>query len=577
MPRESSLTRLLPALGWLRQYRRPDFGADLLAGLITAVLLIPQAVAFAALAGLPPQAGLYASIIPPLIYALFASSRTLSVGPVSLAALLVASALGGSGHAPGEAAYLRDALVLAALSGLILLGMGIARLGKLVSLLSHPVLAGFTSAAAIVIMVSQLPNLTGITLPRGEQLFGALAHAWSQRDQLLPLTSLVGVASLVLLLLGKAPLEGALRRLGLPRTRAQLISRGTPLLVLGLIIVLAARLELERHGVATVGSIPAGLPTLNLEFLVAPGWFELLPAALLIAVIGYVESISVAKVLAYRRRQRVAPNQELIALGLANVGAAVSSGMPVAGSLNRSMANFGAGARTQLAGVVASLAVVGAALFLTPWFAHLPHATLAALIIVSVLPLLDFRTLRSTWRVDKADFAAMTGTFAGVLALGLEIGLAVGVALSLAIHIWRTGQPHVAVVGRIAGSQHYRNVQRHRVETWPELLLVRVDESLYFANTDFVEGFVADALSEQPQARHLVLICSAVNNIDHSALESLENLALSLREAGVTLHLAEVKGPVMDRLRRSELPRLLRPGRVFLSTEEAVRELTAGD
>lgn len=567
------LSRLFPILQWLRGYGRDDLVDDLAAGTITAILLIPQGMAYALLAGLPAEVGLYASIVPPIVYALFGTSRALAVGPVSVAALLVANALAAVGSSPGDPAYLVNALVLAALSGVILLAMGVLRLGALVNFLSHPVLSGFTSAAAIIIIISQLQNLTGIPLPRSGSTWEMVSHAWSHLNEWALPTTLIGLVSVGILLFLKGPFVRLLVRGGVSQKSATLASRVGPLaLVLGATL-LVWLLNLPESGVAIVGAIPSGLPTPTLAFLDSDMVRTLLPSAFMIALIGYVESVSVAKVLAYRRRQKVDANQELVALGVSNLAAAVAGAMPVAGGFSRSMVNFAAGARTQLAAIFTALLVAVAALFLTPVFYFLPKAALAAVIVVAVAPLIDWRTLVHTLHYDKADAAALLATFLGVLALDIEIGLVIGILLSIAVFQWRTSQPHVAIVGRVPGTEHYRNVQRHQVETWPELLLVRVDRSLYFANTSHVEEIIARGVSEQREVRHLVLICSAVNTIDHSALESLEQLADSLKEAGVTMHLAEVKGPVMDRLRHSELMEHLAPGQVFLSTEDAVRSL----
>lgn len=569
MTLRTQLTRFIPAMDWLLHYDRANLADDITAGIITAVLLIPQGMAYALLAGLPPEMGLYASIVPPVIYALLGSSRPLSVGPVSVAALLVANALGASGIAPGDPAYLADALLLAAMTGAILLIMAAMRLGTLVNFLSHPVLSGFTSGAAVLIILSQLPNLTG--MPKFDTHDGLPDAAVLQAVE--PTTAALGIGAVIVLLLMKTPLIRLLRFMGMSTHASGLASRAGPLALIAIMAVLVWGLDLNRLGVDIVGHIPSGLPTLTLDFLDLARARELLPAAMLIALIGYVESVSVAKVLAHRRRQKIRNNQELIALGAANVASAVTGSMPVAGGFSRSMVNYAAGARTQLAAIITAGLVAVAALFFMPLFYYLPRAALAAVIVVAVAPLLDWKAAVSAWRYDRADAAALLVTFLGVILVDIETGLLLGLAVSVGTFLWRSSRPHVAVVGRVPGTHHFRNVSRYRVETWPELLLLRVDRSLFFANTGHVEDLVAATAAEQPDLRHLVLICSAVNSIDHSALESLEQLAESLREADITLHLAEVKGPTMDRLRRSDLLKHLAPGQVFLSTEEAVETL----
>ncbi len=345
-------------------------------------------------------------------------------------------------------------------------------------------------------------------------------------------------------------------------------------------------MQLGQQGIAIVGALPAGLPTPGWDFLqwnLLQGdqglqWSrvaDLLPSAILISLIGYVESISVAKVLAHRRRQKINNNQELIALGACNIAASFTGGMPVAGGFSRSSVNFAAGARTQLAALITAALVAVVALFFTPLFYYLPKAALAAVIVVAVASLFDWRSFINTYHYDKADALTLAVTFAGVLLLNIELGLLAGVLVGVGAFLWRSSQPHVAIVGRIAGSHHFRNIHRHQVETWPELLLLRVDRSLFFANISYVEELVAEQAMEKPELKDLVIICSAVNSIDYSALETLEQLADSLRSAGIRLHLAEVKGPVMDRLRQQGVQHWLAPGQIFLSTQQAVEQLCA--
>jgi SulP family sulfate permease len=571
-PHRSILVRHLPFLWWGRAYSREDFGGDLLAGVITAILLVPQGMAFGLLAGLPAEAGLYASILPPIAYALFGTSRTLAVGPVSVAAIMVAQALAGL---PAGADYVASALLLALLSGVILFVLGLARLGVLANFLSHPVLSGFTSAAAVIIVLSQLPSLIGLSLPRHLPLAEMPAAIVAGLARLNLHTLGLGLLSVALLLLSGAPLERALARTGISRARAGVIGKTAPLAVVALTTLLVAGFALDaEHGVAVVGTLPEGLPVFALD---VPAWsslVQLMPAATLIAIVGYVESVSIAKTLANRRRQAVDPNQELLALGAANFAAAVSGGMPVAGGFSRTMVNYNAGARTQAAAIVTALLVGTVALFFTPLLAHVPKAALAAIIIVAVSKLIDLHTAVAAWRYDRHDGAVLLATAAGVLLLGIEVGLTAGVVLSLLLYIWRASRPHLAVLGRLPGTEHFRNVKRYQnLESWPHLLLLRVDEHLSFANSAYLEQVLMEHVARAPALKHLVLVCSGINGIDFSALEMLMKLASSLKDAHVTMHLAEVKGPVMDKLRDTGLLGLLQPGRVFLSTHEAVEAL----
>lgn len=570
--RRTGLARLLPGAGWLHGYGRHDFNADLVAGLVTAVLLIPQAMALGMLAGLPPQVGLYASIAAPIAYALFGSSRTLAVGPVAVAAIMVAEALA----APEVRAHgtpLGNALLLAFECGLILLAMAALRMGMIINFLSHPVLAGFTTGAAVLILLTQLPLLLGIDSAPVLTVHEIAGSIVRQLDAVEPATLILGVASVVLLGLFGGPLRRRLRRLS-GKEWTLVLARGGPLAVVGLAMLAVVLLDLDRtRGVATVGAIPAGLPAPDLGFLRLGSWVALFPSALLIALISYVESVSIAKILANRERRRIDPNRELTGLGAANLAAAFTSGMPVAGSFSRTMVNFSAGARSQAAAVVAALAIGVTLLFLAPWFERLPNASLAAIIVVAVAPLIDLKAVRSLWRYQRSEAAVLLVTLASVLLLGIETGLVTGLLISLVAYIWRTSRPHVAVVGRIPGTEHFRNVLRHDVETWPGLALIRVDESLTFANIGVVEDFIMTHLSRNRDVKHLVLVCTGINHIDSSALESLERLIAGLQEAAVTVHLAEVKGPVLDALDRAGLPARMAPGRVFFRTAEAVEAL----
>jgi SulP family sulfate permease len=570
--RRARLERLLPILAWGRAYSREDLNGDLLAGIITAILLVPQGMAFGLLAGLPPQAGLYAAILPPVVYAMLGTSRTLAVGPVSVAAIMVAHAL--ADVQPG-ADYIASALVLALLGGIVLLALGALRLGLLANFLSHSVLSGFTSAAAIIIIVSQLPHLLGIALPGKLTLQDAPGAVLGAIANLNLPTLGLGVLSVMLLLLSGRPLERLLAKLGMTKAHAGVVGKTAPLAVVLVGTFLVAGLGLDAgHGVAVVGTLPTGLPDFGIALAGPEVVGELLPAAVLIALVGYVESVSIAKTLANRHRQTIDPNQELIALGGANFAAALSGGMPVAGGFSRTMVNYSAGARTQAAAIVTALLVGAVALFFTPALAQVPKAALAAIIIVAVSRLIDIRGAITAWRYDRHDGVVLLGTTLGVLVVGIEAGLMLGVVLSLLLYVWRASRPHVAELGRLPGSEHFRNINRYAdLETWPEILLLRVDENLSFANSAYLEEIIMERVAHKPRLEHLVLVASSINSVDLSALETLGKLAQSLRSAQISLHLAEVKGPVMDRLKHTGLIKSLDPGRVFLSAHEAVETL----
>ncbi|MCW4152739.1 SulP family inorganic anion transporter [Halomonas sp. 18H] len=558
--------RMIPLIGWLKGYRAETLARDGLAAVIVTLMLVPQALAYALLAGLPPEMGLYASMLPLVLYALLGTSATLAVGPVAVASLMTASALGGIAE-PGSAEYVGAALVLAALSGLMLVGMGVLRLGFLANFLSHPVISGFVTASGLLIATSQLRHILGVEAS-GHNLLEMVTSLFGQLDTLNGVTLVMGLGVWAYLVLSRRYLKSGLIRLGLTDAVAGLLSRAAPVSAVIVTTLLAWGLSLGSQGVALVGKVPGGLPALAMPSLEADLWSALLPAALLISLVGFVESVSVAQSLAAKRRQRIDPNQELIALGMANLGAGVSGGAPVSGGFSRSVVNFEAGAVTPLAGAFTALGIGVAALTLTEPLAFLPRATLAATIIVAVSTLIDLPAIKRTWAYSWADGVAMLATLLLTLFHGVESGILAGVVLSLGLHLYRTSQPHSAVVGRVPGTEHFRNVRRHEVETDERLSILRVDESLYFANARYLEDTVMALVARQPGVADIVLACQAVNLIDASALESLEAINSRLRDAGVSLHLAEVKGPVMDRLEQTDFLHEL-TGQVFLSTFSA--------
>ena len=545
--------------------------ADGVAALIVTIMLIPQSLAYALLAGLPPEVGLYASVAPLVAYAVFGSSRVLAVGPVAVVSLMTAAAI--SEHATaGTPEYLAVALALAFLSGLMLLLMGLLRLGFLANFLSHPVVSGFITASGLLIATSQLKTLLGVQ-GGGHNLLEMLVRLAGQVGQVQGLTLTVGALSTAFLFWVRKGLKPLLIRLGLPPKLADLLAKAGPVAAIAVTTGLTWGLGWDQQGVKVVGHVPQSLPPLSLPPLDLALLKELMLPALLISVVGFVESVSVGQTLAAKRRQRIEPDQELVALGASNLAAAFTGGYPVTGGFARSVVNFDAGARTPAAGVYTAVGLLLAALFLTPALYFLPQATLAATIIVAVLSLVDFSILKSTWAYSKADFAAVAVTLLGTLALGVETGLVLGVGLSLVLHLYRSSQPHIAEVGLVPGTEHFRNVLRHQVRVSPRLLSLRVDESLYFANARPLEDAVNEAVARHPDLAHVVLQCSAVNAIDASALESLEAIDHRLKDAGIVLHLSEVKGPVMDRLQGTHFLVDLR-GQVFLTHFQAIQALT---
>ncbi|MEO1745531.1 MAG: sulfate permease [Pseudomonadota bacterium] len=559
--------RYFPVFDWGRGYNRQTLGNDMLAAAIVTIMLIPQSLAYALLAGLPPQAGLYASIVPIMLYAAFGTSRALAVGPVAVVSLMTAVAVSRLAE-PGSEQYATLALTLALMSGVMLLAMGLFRLGFIANFLSHPVVSGFIMASAILIATSQLKHILGVSAS-GHTLLEMLTSIYNGLGGLHWPTVVIGVGSVAFLWWVRKGAGPLLARFGLPSAMA----RTAPIFAVAITIGLAFALDLGAGGMELVGHVPAGLPPLTIPDFSPDIWTALVGSAAIISIIGFVESVSVAQTLAAKKRQRIDPDQELIALGAANAGAAFSGGYPVTGGFARSVVNFDAGAETPAAGAYTALGLALASLTITPLIAYLPVATLAATIIVAVLSLVDTHILRESWQYSKSDFAAIAATISVTLIGGVEAGVLTGVGLSILMHLYKTSKPHMAIVGQVPGTEHFRNIERHAVITDPSVLTLRVDESLYFANARYLEDRLYAMVADGDQLKHVILMCPAVNAIDFSALESLEEINRRLSDLDIKMHLSEVKGPVMDRLKRSDLLDNL-TGEIFLSQHAAICALS---
>lgn len=572
LPGSAQLKKRIPAWGWMSKYHTSDFVSDFTAALVVTVLLIPQSLAYAMLAGLPPELGLYASILPLIVYALFGTSRTLSVGPVAVASLMTAAALA---EVSAVVAPVTAAITLAWLSGGMLMLMGFLRLGFVVNFLSHSVISGFVTASAILIAVSQLKHILGVPT-QGDSLPHLFSQLLAHSAHINSITLALGAAVLVFLWAARRYANKLLTRCGVPASAASMLAKTAPIAGVLLTIGLAYFLNLADYQVALVGQVPSGLPS---PALVLPGWEvtkHLAMPALLIAIIGYVESVSVGKTLAARRGQKIDADQELVGLGAANIASAASGAFPVTGGFSRSIVNFEAGAVTQMAGIFAAFGIALASLFLTPILFYLPKATLAATIIVAVLTLVDFSIFKKTWQFSREDFWCVAITVLVTLVVGVEAGVSCGVVVSLILYVYRTSKPHLAEVGWLEGSEHFRNVKRYQVITDPRVLMLRLDENLFFANAGYLQDWITQSVYQRGQLAHVVIVASAINDIDYSGLETLEAINDSLKREGVMLHLAEVKGPVMDKLEKTHFLHAL-SGRVFLSQFIAFNTLRSSD
>jgi len=541
-----------------------------MAALIVTVMLIPQSLAYAMLAGLPPATGLYASIFPLLAYALFGSSRTLAVGPVAVISLLSANAV-GLAHIASGLDVLTLSMTLALMSGLLMLAMGVLKLGFIANLLGRPVITGFITAAGILIAFGQLKHILGIPLG-GHNLPELLSGLHEHGTNTHLLTLMIGTTTVAFLWWARKPLTRLLSRF-MSKSTASSLSKMAPVIAVVLSIVLVSFYSLDQQGVHVVGDIPSGLPTLawpELSWLLVN---TLAPSAIMISLIGYVESISVAQTLANKRRQQINPDHELLGLGAANVASSVSGGFAVTGGFSRSVVNFDAGAQTPMAGVFTAVGIALASLYLTPYLAMLPKAVLGATIFVAVLTLIEPHEIKFTWRYSKHDFAAMLITIVMVLCVGVEAGVMAGVVATISLMLWRTSRPHTAIVGPIAGSEHFRNIERHDVEQCDQVVALRIDESLFFGNVRYLDNQLNQLIEQNPCMEHLILMASGINHIDSSAVETLIEFNERLKDKGITMHLSEVKGPVLDRLERVHFSEQL-TGKIYLSQHQAWQALT---
>lgn len=546
---------------------------DISAGVIIAIMLVPQAIAYAFLAGLPPEAGLFASLLPLLAYALLGSSPTLAVGPVAIISLMTLDALHGVVEVSG-ANYPAYATLLAAMTGTWLLIFFTIGLGSWTSFISHSVISGFTSAAALVIIISQLTYFTGLEVPRGgpgwEPLRFTVEHWWD--IALTPL--LLGIGGIILVLAWQKMIPVVSARLKLNSSLATLVNRSGPLILIISATLVTLGFQLNTD---TVGMIPSGLPSLSFPAVSTMNWQALLLPSAILALIIFLESLSIANTMAREQKRRILPNQELLALGIANLAASITQAMPVAGGFGRSMVMVSSGARSQWAAVVTFIAMVIVALVAGRWFQYLPEAILGAIITVATWPLFRWQDGWKAWKFQRSDGLVWFVTFATVLGTNAETGIITGVGLSLFLYLKRTSQPHIAEVGRIENTDQFRNILRHKVQTTSGIMLIRVDENLYFANSDFLVDYILGKVLRNHDLRHVVIVGTAINHIDFCGVEALELLHERLLEQNIQLNLAEFKGPVMDQLARSDLLKHLSAKQVFFTASDALKSLQNTD
>jgi SulP family sulfate permease len=561
----------LPIIDWLSKYERFDLSGDLIAGTIVAITLIPQAMAYSKLAGLPPQLGFYSSILALLVCAIFTTSRFLSIGPVAIVSILTAAGISQIAE-NGSPEYISLAITLALLVGIIQFIMGFFQIGFIVNFISHPVISGFTSAAAIIVFISQLKSILGLSFPYSEKVYETISDIFIRLSETNLYTLLFGISGVAFLLAYPQILRKLRNNLNLSDLMFEILTKFAPLLLVIFSSCLIWLFQLdETQNIAVVGSVQAGLPHLILPSLDQTQ--SLLPIAFAISFVGFMESYSVATTLGSKRGHKVDPNQELIALGLSNIGATFIGGYSVTGSFSRSMVNFVAGASTQLSSIFTAVIIILTILFLMPLFYYLPQSILAAIILVAVKDLFDSQGLKHIWNYSKADGYSWLVTFFSILIFNIQIGILIGAIAAITLYLWRTSQPHVVVVGRVGDTEHFRSATRYDVKTFPSVLAVRIDENLYFANTKYLEDYLFYNVLETGQIKHLVLILSGVSFIDISALDTLEKLITEMKVLGVTVYLAEIKGLMMEKIKDTDLIKAVGKENIFMTAHDAMNHL----
>ena len=563
----------LPLAHWLKSYQKQDFISDFIAGLIATIIMVPQGMAYALLAGVPAEYGLYCAILPSFFYAILGSSRSLSVGPAALISIMIASSVGALAPA-NDMEYLKYAVNIAFLVGAFLLLMRLLRLGSMTNFISLPVISGFTSASAIIILTSQLKHMLGISVPAGLSFGETLLVLFEQIDFINYTTLMIGLGACIGLWYFKNFFPHHIKILSLNPLFEQALAKAGPMFIvlISAYIVFIAQLN-DVNQVSVVGAIPEGFPTLQVWQLDVSLWRELALPSLLIALMCFVTSISVGTKLASKRKERINANQELLALGMANLVAALSGTFALAASMSRSAVNHSAGAKTTLASIVCALGVLITLLFLTPFFYFLPLAVLGAIVVMSVASMIEIEQVKRCWRINRTDAYSLIATFFTVLIFGIEVGISVGILGSVMLVVYRASHPHIAVVGRVGNSEHFRNIKRHQVQTEQGILAIRVDESIYFSNVQCIEDFILSK-TKDAAIKHIVLIFSSVSFIDTTALDAFEAMKVKLDELGINLHLAEVKGPVMDQLEQTSFIEQLKPGKIFFTTDDAFKALS---
>lgn len=550
------LKRYFPIFQWLPNYKKTNLSGDISAGLIVGIMLIPQGMAYAMIAGLPPVFGLYASLIPQIVYAIMGTSRQLAVGPVAMDSLLVASGLGALAIS-GIDEYIAMAIFLALFMGAIQLALGLLRMGFLVSFLSKPVISGFTSAAAIIIGLSQLKHLLGTTIESSNQVHILIANAFSSIMETNLIALAIGIGAIVII--------KTIKKVN------KKIPAALVVVVVGVLTVYV--LGLHENGVKIVGEVPEGLPSFQVPSIDYARISELVPIALTLALIAFMEAISVAKAVEEKHDDyEVDPNQELIALGTSNILGSFFQSYPTTGGFSRTAVNDQGGAKTGVAPLISALVVGLTLLFLTPLFYYLPNAVLAAIIMVAVFGLIDFKYPMQLFKTRKDEFVLLLITFVVTLTVGIKDGILMGVLLSLLLLVYRTSRPHIAILGRIKGSNYFKNVLRFNEDTevFDDFLIIRFDAQLFFGNKDYFKKELQRHIKTKGETlKHIILNAEAINYIDSSAVHMLRQVIDELKRKNIQLIIAGAIGPTRDILYSSGLISDIGKENLFVRTNDA--------
>ncbi|MBO6557174.1 MAG: STAS domain-containing protein [Pseudomonadales bacterium] len=563
---------IFPVLEWGQNYSAASLRADAVAGVVVLFITIPQVIAYAFLAGMPAEAGLYACLMSLMGYALFGSSKALAVGPTAIVAMMTLEAASVYAQ-PGLVTYGEVVVQLSVVTGLILIALRVINFGSVVSFLSHAVITGFIAAAALLIISNQFPLMIGLASSADTSLAGVYRYLFHEYGGYEVVVIAISLGATFLLVFCRTWLGAVLAAMRVPESLAQNLTKSAPMyaVILGLLVMAVLPREITAS-VSVVGDVPGELPHVSVVLMNAERFLELLPSAFLIAMVIFMESTSIGMAIASKSRDKINPNQELVGLGAANLGSSLVGGFPVAGSFARTIVNFSSGAVSQVASLVTALLVLVTLLMFSTAFHDLPKGVLSAIIVVSAWQLIDIPAIRKIFQFNRTDAVTFSVTFIAVLAFGVETGVLTGIAISFLLLIRKSSKPHIAVVGRVGDSEHFRNVNRFDVTTSPKVLAVRVDESFYFVNTRHIENFILAQIADLEEIEHVLLICTAANFIDTSGLEMLEEMSENLQEVDVTLHLAEVKSPVMDKLRETGFYKNM-AGQVFFTTDLAMKEL----